>query len=83
VNLDLLILLQEFFLTSKHFYYQSIKHSNADTSQQTQLPSTDPLAASPILEEEPGVETSPPQENLEVTSPNQHPELHVEGSEDE
>ena len=83
MNLDLLISLQELFLTSKHFYYQSIEHSNADTSQQAQLPSNDLLAESPILEEEPGVETSPPPKNLEVTSPNQHPELHVEGLEEE
>jgi len=39
--------------------------------------------ASPILEEEPGVETSPSPENPEVTSPNQHRELHVEGLEEE
>jgi len=38
---------------------------------------------SPILEEEPRVETSPPLENLEVTSPNQHPGTPTEGSEED
>ena len=83
MNLDVLILLQEFFLTSQHFYYQSIEHTNVDTSQQAHLPSTYPLTASPIFEEEPGIETSPPLENPEVTSSNQHLKLHVEGSEEE
>jgi len=38
---------------------------------------------SPIFEEEPGVETSPPLENPEVTSPNQHPNPNPEGLEEE
>jgi len=38
---------------------------------------------SPILEEEHGVESSPPPENPEVTSPNQHPEPNAEGLEEE
>ena len=73
VNLDLFISFQEYLLIPKQFSYQSIEHSNADTSQQAQLPTIDLLAASPIAEEEAGVESSPPLLNLEVTSPNQHP----------
>ena len=38
---------------------------------------------SPILEEEPGVEASPPPENPEVTSPNQHLEPYAEGLKEE
>ncbi len=38
---------------------------------------------SPILEEEPRVETSLPLENLEVTSPNQHPGTPAEGLEED
>jgi len=38
---------------------------------------------SPILEEEPGVGTSPPLENLEVTSPNHHPGTPAEGLEED
>jgi len=71
------------FLTSEQIYYQGIDHNHADKSQQAQLLSTNPLVTSPILEEEPGVETSPPPKNLEVTSPNQHPEPHAKSLEEE
>jgi len=48
-----------------------------DTSQQAQLPSTDLLAASPIVEEEVDVESSPSPLNHEVISPDQRPALHA------
>ena len=83
VNLDLFISFQEYLLISKQFSYHSIEHNNTDTSQQAQLPTTNLLAASPIAEEDAGVDSSPPPLNLEVTSPNQHPESHVEGLEND
>jgi len=49
----------------------------------SRLSFSDPLVPSPILEEEPGVKTSPPPENPEVTSPNQHLEPRAEGMEEE
>jgi len=70
-------------LTIEQIYYQGVEHNPTDTSQQAQLLSTDPLVPSPILEEELGVGTSPPPENLEVTSPNQHPGTPVEGLEED
>jgi len=71
------------FVTSSQIYYQGTEHSHANTSQQAQLLPTDPLVTSPFLEEEPEVKTSPPLENPEVTSPNQHPEPNAEGLEEE
>jgi len=83
MNWDVLILIVRYFLTCRQIYYQGIEHIHADTSQQAQLISTDPLVTSPILKEEPVIENSPPLENPEVTSPNQHPEPHAEGLEEE
>jgi len=49
VDLDSFILCQKYILISKHFSGQSIEHSNADTSQQEQLPSTNLLEHPPLL----------------------------------
>jgi len=66
-------------LTLKHlFFFSNIKDSPADTSQQAQLPSADLLAASPIVEEEADVESSPTPLNLEVFLPKQRLTSHTE-----
>jgi hypothetical protein len=55
--------------------FQGIEHSIADTSQQGQL---DIVTATPIVEEQEGVETSTPPD-VEMTSPHQPLEAHDEG----
>jgi len=49
---------------------QGIEHSQSDNFQHAQLLSTDQATASPIVEEDEGVETSTPSPHFEVTSPN-------------
>ena len=78
MDLKSFILCQEYILTLRQFSYQSIEHSNADTSQQAQLSSANLLAASPIVEEEADVESSPFPLNHEVLPPDQHPTSHAE-----
>ena len=65
-------------------YYQDTEHHNFDTSTHATLPSTEARMANTILEEEIGVGTSPfsIEHNLEVDSPYQQLNVHVENSGD-